>query len=187
MRLRQVADSKKPSIGLVADIKDENIFAPLSAPFGGFHYKSERIFISEIVHFLNGLKEYIYVKNLKCVFITLPPLIYQKSFNAKVVNSSLCLDYDLLLPDIVSWVNLEEFTGKISCKMCRINFNKSISYNLTFNIIRNVNEKEAAFKLICENRITRGREIHMTFDELINTNKLWPIDFFLLVIQKVKW
>ena len=141
--VRLVNDNEKFSIGLVGGIKDGILLAPFSAPFGGFHYRSENIYISEIDYFLNGLKEYISTKSLKSVFISLPPLIYQKSFNAKVVNAFMRLSYDILLPEITCWVYLPEFENSFSYKMSRQNFNTSLRNKLTFNILTTEKGKES--------------------------------------------
>ena len=53
-RVVRLIDStnKDVSIGLVAGIKDNKLIAPISAPFGGFHYKYEAIFYDRIYDFL---------------------------------------------------------------------------------------------------------------------------------------
>lgn len=176
--VRLITDSGNISIGLVAGIKENMILSPFSAPFGGFHYRNEHIFISEIEQFLIELKDYVKINNFSKILLSLPPSIYQKSFNAKAINSLIRLGYEMILPEITCWVDLRQFSGRFSYKMSRNNYKTALRYNLTFNTLTNQEEKETAFKLVYENRLQFGREIHMTFDELMQTNRLWPIDFF---------
>jgi len=176
--VRLVPDNDKVSLGLVAGITDGKMLAPFSAPFGGFHYRNEQIYVSEIECFLDDLKEYAKTENLNWIFFSLPPSIYQKSFNAKVVNTLIRLGYNMLLPEITCWVNLNEFQNRFSYKMSRQNHNTAQRNQLTFNILNSEEEKKSAFDLILENRALFGRPIFMSLDEVLRTNELWPIDFF---------
>jgi len=156
------------------------LLSPFSAPFGGFHYRNEYIFISEIEDFLEDLKEYAKTAELKSVYLSLPPLIYLKSFNAKVVNSLIRLGYKMLIPEITSCLNLIEFNYRFSYTTCRNNYKRAVRNKLTFKILNNIEEKRKGYELIWENRSQRGRLIHMTFDEIIQTNSIWPTDFFCI-------
>ncbi len=176
--VRLVPDNDKVSIGLVAGIKKGMLLAPFSAPFGGFHYRNERIYISEIESFLDQLKEYAKANKLNRIFISLPPSIYQKSFDAKVVNTLIRLGYKMSLPEITCWVDLNEFQDRFTYKMSRQNYNTAIRNRLTFNILNSKEEKKTAFDLILENRALFGRPIYMSLDEVLQTNELWPINFF---------
>ena len=176
--VRLVPDNDKVSLGLVAGIKNGKIMAPFSAPFGGFHYRNEQLYVSEIEYFLEELKEYAKTKNLYRIFLSLPPSIYQKSFNAKVVNTLIRLGYKMLLPDITCWVKLSEFQNRFSYKMSRQNYNTALRNQLTFNILNSEGEKKSAFDLILENRTLFGRPLFMSLEEVFQTNALWPIDFF---------
>jgi hypothetical protein len=39
-------------------------------------------------------------------------------------------------------------------------------------------EKMEIYDLICKNRAKYGRPIYMTFKDIIDMNRLWPVDFF---------
>jgi len=176
--VRLVPDSGKISLGLVAGIKNKMLLAPFSAPFGGFHYRNEHIYISEIEQFLYNLQGYAKTEGINRIFLSLPPLIYQKSFNSKAVNTLIRLGFEMLTPDITCWVDLSHYDYRFSYKMCRINYNIAERNNLTFNILSNLEHKFNAYQIICENRTQNSRTMNMTFDEIMKTNKLWPIDFF---------
>lgn len=178
--VRLIPDNNKSSLGLVAGIKDKTLLAPFSAPFGGFHYRSENIYMSEIEQFIEQLKEYAKIEGLKKIFLSLPPLIYQKSFNSKAVNALIRLGYEMLVPDITCWVDLSQYNGRFSYKMSRNNYNTAVRNNLTFHVLTNVEDKKTAYEIICQNRLQFSRNINMTFDEVMKTNELWPIDFFAI-------
>jgi hypothetical protein len=176
--VRLIPGKDKISLGLVAGIKNKMLLAPFSAPFGGFHYVNEHIYISEIEQFLIDLREYAKTEEINRIFLSLPPTIYQKSFNSKAVNTLIRLGYEMLTPDITCWVDLNHYDCRFSYKMCRSNYNTAVRNNLTFNILSTLEDKKNAYAIIYENRTQFGRKIHMTFDEIISTSKLWPIDFF---------
>ena len=46
--VRLVENEQKVSIGLIAGIKNNILESPFSAPFGGFHYRNESIYINKI-------------------------------------------------------------------------------------------------------------------------------------------
>ncbi|HEY3369701.1 MAG TPA: hypothetical protein VGK10_02570 [Prolixibacteraceae bacterium] len=176
--VRLISDRDKVSVGLVAGIENNMLLAPFSAPFGGFHYKNEHVFISEVEHFLEELEQYAKSQRLNKIFLSLPPIIYQKSFNSKAVNTLIRLGFEMLIPDITCWVDLSQYNCRFSYKMCRNNQNTAIRNKLTFNILTNLEDKMTAYETICDNRKQFNRKINMTFEEVMRTNDLWPIDFF---------
>src|SRR4030042_4493078 len=109
--IRIVECSNKAAIGLIAGVKNGVILSPFSAPFGGFHFRNEIIYISEIDNYINLLLEYIISQELEGIEITLPPNIYHPTFNAKTVNSLIRNGFQSTAPDIVCWVNLQHFCG----------------------------------------------------------------------------
>jgi hypothetical protein len=176
--VRLIEDSEKASLGLVAGVKNGVIYSPFSAPFGGFHYRNEIVYISEIDRFIQQLKEYIASSGLKGIEITLPPDIYSMTFNAKTVNSLLREGFSPRTPDITNWVNLLSFKGEFSQKNSREYYRQSVRNGLAFSIAEDLHEKNAIYDLICENRAKFGRPIFMTFDDIMKTADLWPVDFF---------
>lgn len=57
--VRLVSDSDRKEIGLVAGLNHGVLKSPFSAPFGGFHFRHENIYISEIDSFISSLKIFI--------------------------------------------------------------------------------------------------------------------------------
>jgi hypothetical protein len=173
-----IDDGDKAVIGLIAGIKEGKLISPFSAPFGGFHFRNQNMYISEIEGFLNSLQHYIITHNLKGIEITLPPNIYHEMFNAKVINSFIRLGFRSTLPEITNWVNLNDFRGEFTQKNSREYYRQSIRNELSFLLVDEVDDKMKAYDLICQNRAKFGRPIYMSYEDIIKTNQLWPVDFF---------
>ena len=176
--VRLIDDRNNVAIGLVAGIKDGVLKSPFSAPFGGFHFRHNRLYVSVIEHFMSLLKSYVVSLGLKKVEITLPPDIYHHSFNTKMIITLLRSDFSMAPLEITNWVNLRQFTGVFSDNNARTFFNQAVRHELSFHSISEGADKQAAFELVCQNRERAGRPIFMTFDDLMNTSELWPVDYF---------
>lgn len=168
------------SIGLVAGIKDNMICSPFSAPFGGFHYSHEYLMYDVVYNFLNKLKEFVKQNNLSGINIILPPDIYQVNINAKLIHAFLKSGYKMNTPNIYNWLNLSLFDGKwVYSKvtnMCR----KAVKNELMFHLANNNEDKKEAYNIVKQNRIGKGREIHMSLENLMEVNNKIPVDFFLV-------
>ncbi len=176
--VRLIEKNEKVDIGMVAGIKDGILKSPFSAPFGGFHFRHNNLYVSVIESFICQLKAYVTDNRLKKVEIGLPPDIYHLSFNTKVISTLLRNDFSMPTPEITNWVDLNEFPGVFSNRGVRKYLKQATNHGLSFHEISEKNEKEEAYNLIRHNREQFGRPIYMTFYDLENTSKLWPVDFF---------
>ena len=152
--------------------------APFSAPFGGFHYKNENIYVHVIEEFIENLIEYARKQEIQEASLTLPPDIYQQSFNAKLVNALIRMDFKMCVPDITNWIELKYFQGRYSQRSSREYYHQAVRNNLSFCLLKDIDEKRMAYEIVCQNRKQFGRPIHMTFEDVMHTGKLWPVDFF---------
>jgi hypothetical protein len=175
--VRLVDESDKTIIGLIAGIKNGVLFSPFSAPFGGFHFRNENMYISEIDSFLFSLKEYIRSQDLKGIEITLPPDLYHLSFNAKTVNSLFRNGFQSKVPEITNWVDLFRFNGKFSQSNSREYYRQAVRNGLSFDLSSDEDEKMEIYDLICQNRAKFGRPIYMTLKDIQDTGNFWPVDF----------
>ena len=53
--VRLVEEKEKPGLGLVAGIRNGVIHSPFSAPFGGFHFRKDIMYIGEVDCFVDSL------------------------------------------------------------------------------------------------------------------------------------
>ena len=179
--IRLVDSLEKPGIGLVAGIKNNTILSPFSAPFGGLHFRNEILYANEIDNFIDSLLDFSISQGFSGIEITLPPDIYNQTFNAKTVNAFIRKGFHLLVPEITNWINLQHFQGTFTQKNSKEYYRQALRNNLSFEITSDKSEQFEMYDLICQNRAKFGRPIFMSFDDVIDTGKLWPIDFFKVI------
>lgn len=176
--VRLVEEKEKPGMGLVAGIRNGVIHSPFSAPFGGFHFRKDIMYIGEVDSFVDSLKEYIESQGLSGIDITLPPDIYHLTFNTKLVNAFIRSGFKFKLPDITNWVNLQQFQEKFSQKNSKEYLRQAVRNALSFNLVDDREEQVEIYDIISSNRARFGRPIYMTFKDIEDTGALWPVDFF---------
>lgn len=177
-KVLHLLDESDRSIGLVAGVQDGVIISSFSSPFGGFHYSHEYLMYDVIYQFLTSLKSFVISSNLKGVQITLPPDIYQKNMNAKFVNAFISSGYTMSTPNILNWIDLTEFDGHWVYNKVTNRCRKAIKSNLAFSLAQKESGKKEAYELIRINRVRQGRNIRMSFEDLMMVNDKIPVDFF---------
>lgn len=178
--VRLIEPENNSSIGLIAGVKDKILSSPFSAPFGGFHFIHEDVFYEEIFYFLTQLKEYAINQQLQKMEITLPPNIYNSSLNAKLVNAFVRLGYTMHTPDIVNWINLNNFDSTGIKKRVEEKLKAAKKANLSFIHVTDEKMMAESYEVILNNRTMLGRGIYLSFADLLDINKIFPVDFFLV-------
>lgn len=176
--LRLVDEKPKKEIGLIAGVLNDRLISPFSAPFGGFHFRNELIYTGVIDFFLSSLKQYIIDNGFSGIDLTLPPDLYHSTFNAKTINALMRGGFQSSLPEITGWIDLQKFSGEFDQKNSREYYRQAIRNGLSFCFADSLAEKNEAYNLISKNRERLNRPIYMTFDDVMDTSNLWPIDFF---------
>ena len=171
-------DVKKPGLGLIAGLRDGWLLSPFSAPFGGFHFRKETMYIHEMEEFLAALKTFVADQQYRGIKITLPPDIYNQTVNSKLVKSFYNEGYRNEVLDITNWVDLQAFQERFSQKNSREYYKQAVRNGLTF--VRTDDEKmhREIYELIRHNREKFGRPIYMTLEDIKATGELWPVDYF---------
>jgi len=82
------------------------------------------------------------------------------------------------LPEITNWIELEKFKGEFSQKNSREYYRQALRNGLRFEQVTEDSDKEEAYNIISDNRTKFGRPIYMSLEDILNTGKLWPVDFF---------
>lgn len=176
--VRLIDSGTTTSFGFVAGVKDDILKSPFSAPFGGFHFRNQYQYVSEFDTFISELIEYAQSHQLVKIEITLPPDIYHQNFNAKTINSLIRLGFIPSLPAITNWVNLNKFNNTFTQRDSRTYLNQAIRNGLNFNLVVEEKDKREVFETVKNNRERFGRPIFMTYEDIIATTCLWPVDFF---------
>lgn len=173
-----VNNAERPAIGIILGAKGGILLSPFSAPFGGFNYTHENIYIGEIEKFIEDLKDYFSLNKYFSINIVLPPSIYGNSFNAKAVNVLIRTGFNLKATDITNFVDLNRFEEKFQQRNSREYYNQAVRNKLTFVILQNADDKKYAYDLISDNRKKFGRPIYMSFEDIIRTSEIWHVEFF---------
>lgn len=168
------------SMGLIAGLKDGVLSAPFSAPFSGFHYTHEYLMYDVIHSFISDIKSFVVENYIQKVTITLPPYIYQTSFNAKCINAFIRNGFHSDAPDLTQWIDLNKFDGTWIKSSVGQNYRKAINNLLTFEVVYDKKSIEKVYSIIYRNRKLQGRNIYMTLDEINEVGKIFPVDFFLI-------
>ncbi len=176
--IRLIDDSGDPVIGLVVGVKNGVVMSPFSAPFGGFHFRKDNIYITEIDRFIEQLAEYAAEHGIHRIEISTSPDIYNSSFNAKTINSLIRHNYHFTYPDITNWVNLRDLGGEYSQKNSREYYRQANRIHLAFSLTQDSQDKIKIYELICQNRAKFNRPVYMTFNDVLDIGKIWPVDFF---------
>jgi hypothetical protein len=182
--VRLVNAGERSALGLIAGINDGILKSPFSAPFGGFHFKNAIVYISEIDSFVADLKAYVLSQGLRGIELILPPDIYSQTFNAKAINSLFRNGFQPLIPDITCWVNLQQFNGAFTQKNSKEYYRQAVRNELVFDLASNEGDMYRIYQIICQNRARLNRPIFMSFQDILNTSKLWPVDFFKVSTKK---
>ncbi len=173
----------KYRLGIVGGIRENAFYSPFSAPFGGFSFISGDIRLQYIEEAIKKLINWSENKRLTTVIITLPPPIYQESFISKQVNCFLRAGVDISASDLNYSFNLENFNEDYSKKIwynARKNLKIALDSGLKFLECETDEEKFLAYDIIRKNREIRGFPLHMSWEQVYETVKLIPSNFFLV-------
>jgi hypothetical protein len=170
-------------MGIIGGIK-ENIFqSPFSASFGGFSFQREDIRLEYIDNALDSLIEWVKIKNLSGINLTLPPFFYSESQISKLTNCLFRKSFRIAKIDLNYHFNLqkldETYINHI-WKEARNNLRKAFLNKLTFNYCSSSEEKEIAYEIIRQNKEINGYTLFLDLNQIIETAKIVNCDFFLV-------
>ncbi|MFI5196073.1 MAG: hypothetical protein ACHQD8_03200 [Chitinophagales bacterium] len=172
---------RKYRLGLIAGVKNNMLISPFSAPFGGFSFLKDSLQISHIEASISLLEEYVLQNNFVGIKLILPPLFYNETFLAKLMNvlyrkhfktSNLDLDFYFDLDSGIAYNEQIWYNARKNLKM-------SMESVIGFNICENTEEIKEVYGVIEANRIAKGFPMTMKHEEIIATSKIIPADFFL--------
>lgn len=182
-----VYPAEAPRIGMIFGIKDNKIYSPFSAPFGGPTYLSPAIKLQQIEEFFLQLEDYAKNSGLVSVNLTLPPLIYSPSFLSKLINVLFRLGYHQEAIDLNYSYNtslFKDYTSNI-WRNARKNLNVALNCDFEFQQLYGEAGIEKAYEIIRQNREQKGFPLRMSLRNLIDTSHIVPVESFLLLIDKI--
>lgn len=174
-------EDTKIRFGIVLGENADNLLSPFSAPFGGlcFNRPQNIEFIDEAVQQLKSFGE----EHHKKTIITLPPTIYEQCQTAQCINS-LSRAGKISYNEINYHFNIPYFHNYESIieRNAKKNLHKALKEEFTFTHVCNDNTEDIirAYNVIKANREEHGYPLRMSVENVLNTIKIIPADFFIL-------
>lgn len=176
----------KIKLGIVLAERDGELCSPVSAPFGGFSFVKSDVSVLVIEQAVEVLAQWVVGRNCTAE-ITLPPLFYASDFLCKVVNVFDRSLFKLQYTDLNYQIELHENTDYMDMIQynARRNLNIAIKQPYTFYQATNDDQIEQAYQIIKANRESKGYPLKMTFENVLNTIRIIPADFFILELDGI--
>ncbi len=171
----------KIRLGLILGLKEQLLLSPFSATFGGFENVSDDIKLYQIDAAIQSLFDWASAKQYVGIRIIPPPAFYHEDFFAKVMNCFYRSGFETKNMELnyhFQTANLTENYEQDIWYNAKKNLKKANSFGLTFEKLNAIDGK-AAYDVIAQNRSERGFPLRMTWEQLVNTNSVIPMDFFL--------
>ena len=174
----------KVRLGIIGGQANNSFNSPFSAPFGSFSFVGRNIKIEYIEGAIDLLIRWGQGKKLTSINITLPPLIYNKSYISKQINCFFRKEFQINKIDLNYHLHLLKMDDNYSSSIwynARKNLKISFSNTLIFKKCMSDEDKELAYRIISINRKEKGFPIRMTYQEILKTSSIINIDFFLVL------
>lgn len=171
----------KTRLGIILGLKDELLLSPFSATFGGFEFVSEDIKLYQIDAALLSLCNWASSK--KCIGIKIipPPFFYKEDFLAKVTNCMYRAGFETKNMELnyhFQTATLSDNYEQTIWYNARKNLKKANSFGLVFQKLE-TSQGKLAYDVIAQNRTERGFPLRLSWEQLVATNTVIPMDFFL--------
>src|SRR6185437_16007530 len=150
----------KYRLGFIGGVRNNLLISPFSAPFGGFSFVKGDIQIAQIENAVSHLEQYAIDKGLDGIQVALPPLFYNETFLAKLINTLYRNNYAIANLDLDFYMNLENmdnYSEKIWYN-AKKNLQIASQQDFEFEVCNNDDEKiKEVYQIIAENRISRDK------------------------------
>lgn len=174
-------------LGFIGGTRENELFSPFSAPFGGFSYISSDVRLQYIENAVKSLKQWAADKQFSSISITLPPSFYERDFIAKQINCLWREGFEISKIELNHSFDLESFDDNYADNIrynARKNLRIAFTAELEFSLCATVDEKMIAYDIIRQNRAGKGYPVRMTWKQIYETVGLIPADFFLVNSSK---
>lgn len=172
----------KIRFGIVVGVRDNKLFSPFSASYGGFEplYEDTKLYQVDdaLTSFTNWSKE----KLFSGIKIIMPPFFFNEDFSSKMVNCFYRAGFEVKNKELnyhFQTKNLNDDYFERIWYNARKNLKKSLNNSLSFSKLSSEKGK-VAYDIIAQNRSERGFPLRLTFEQLEETGKIIPIDYFIV-------
>lgn len=176
----------KLRLGLVVGEKDDKLCVPFSASYGGFSFNSKVDFryYDEACVLLAK-----YVNEIgKPLFITLAPPFYDTTDNSKTLSALVRAGAIIQHIEYNQHFDLslfQDYESRLDSKV-RNKLRNALSGELTFIHLNNKNDSdvERVYNVIQQNHSEKDRPLRMSLQNVLDTIKIIPADFFVVLDSK---
>ncbi|MCF6132718.1 hypothetical protein [Flavobacterium wongokense] len=171
----------KTRLGIILGLRDQLLLSPFSATFGGFEFASEDVKLYQIDAAFETLFNWASAKKYSGIKIIPPPFFYKEDFLAKVTNCMYRAGFETKNMELNYHFQTANLTATYEQDIwynARKNLKKANSFGLTFEKL-DISNGKIAYDVIAQNRAERGFPLRLTWEQLMNTNSVIPMDFFL--------
>ena len=175
-----IFSDEKDRFALVLGVKDGIAKAPFSASFECFSEISKNNKIRHYHDAMRCLLDWAKKNNISKITISLPPYYYNVSHITKMENALFVSGFVHKYLDVNFEYYLSDFGDdydRVIPYASRKSLNKSLKNNLVFE---KTDDTLAVYNIIKQNRIEKGHPLWMSHEDVVNTAKIIPSDFFLV-------
>jgi len=175
-----IFNNGKDRFALVLGLKGDVVKAPFSASFECF---SEITSNNKITHYheaVTALIAYLKENHISQITISMPPSYYDIAHISKMENALFVAGFERKHLDVNFEYYLEEFSESYAMDIpynSRKSLNKSLKNNLSFE---KTDDSKTVYQVIKQNRAEKGYPLWMSYEDVINTAKIIPSDYFLV-------
>ncbi len=172
----------KYRLAIILGLRDNVLFSPFSASFGGFEFVSADVKLYQIDAALESLFIWAKSKVFEGIKIIPPPVFFSPDFSAKMTNCLYRAGFEIKNVEVnyhFETKNMNDDYLQTIWYNARKNLNKSLKNDLKFIKLES-EESRKAYDVIVQNRSERGFPLRLTFEQLQETGKIIPIDYFLV-------
>ena len=177
----------KIRMGIIFGLKDKVLLSPFSATFGGFEFVSDDVKLYQIDSALHSLFTWASANFFLGIKIISPPFFYKEDFSAKVANCLYRAGFEVQNMELnyhFQTTNLTDDYEQTIWYNAKKNLKKANDFGLSFEKL-NSNQGKLAYDIIVKNRSIRGFPLQLTWEQLVTTSSIIPIDFFLVKVAEV--
>ena len=171
-------------LGIILGETDEALKSPFSAPFGGLCQKKKQR-LETIDEAVRLLRDYGRQQGKK-IQITLPPLIYNEPFITNQL-SAFSRHGSIRWMDVnyhFTMARFQQYMQVIGIK-ARQKLKHAMKEDFQFRRAETESDIRAAYEVIRQNRRERGYQLRMSLEDVLDTIRVIPADFFLLSYRGV--
>lgn len=172
----------KYRLGIILGLRNNVLLSPFSASFGGFEFVSTDVKLYQIDAALEALFIWAKSKAFEGIKIIPPPVFFSPDFSAKMTNCLYRAGFETKNVEVnyhFETKNMNDDYLQTIWYNARKNLNKSLKNDLKFIKLES-EESQKAYDVIAQNRSERGFPLRLTFEQLQETGKIIPIDYFLV-------